>query len=96
MHRQVGDLVIEEGLAKRGLLVRHLVMPGLQQDSQKIYQFLVQEISKDTYLNIMPQYRPAGEAHRHEEINRPLNYAEFLESLKKAKDLGLTRLDKWN
>lgn len=96
MHRQVGDLVIEGGLAKKGLLVRHLVMPGMQQDSQKILQFLATEISTKTYLNIMPQYRPAGEAHRHEEINRPLNYSEFLEALGIAKELGFTRLDKWN
>ena len=96
MHRQVGDLTIEKGLAKKGLLVRHLVMPGMMQDSQKIFQFLAQKISPDTYVNIMPQYRPAGEAHRHEEISRPLNYSEFLEALRMAKELGLTRLDKWN
>jgi putative pyruvate formate lyase activating enzyme len=96
MHQQVGDLIIEEGLAKKGLLVRHLVMPGMLQDSQRIFQFLASEISTDTYLNIMPQYRPAGEARRHEEINRPLNYSEFLEALKMAKELGFTRLDKWN
>jgi len=96
MHRQVGDLKIVQGLAKKGLLVRHLVMPAMLQDSQKIFRFLASEISPDTYINIMPQYRPAGEARRHEEINRPLNYSEFLEALRKAKELGLTRLDKWN
>ncbi|MCK4893192.1 MAG: radical SAM protein [Calditrichia bacterium] len=96
MHRQVGDLMIDHGRAKKGLLVRHLVMPGMMQDSQRIFQFLATEISPNTYLNIMPQYRPAGEAHRHEEINRPLNYSEFLEALRMAKELGFTRLDKWN
>jgi putative pyruvate formate lyase activating enzyme len=96
MHRQVGDLVIEDGLAQTGLLVRHLVMPGMLRDSRKIFQFLATEISSATYLNIMPQYRPAGEARRQEEINRPLNYSEFLEALRMAKELGLSRLDKWN
>jgi putative pyruvate formate lyase activating enzyme len=96
MYRQVGDLVIEDGMAIKGLLVRHLVMPGMMQDSEKIFEFLAGEVSSNTYLNIMPQYRPAGEAHRQEEINRPLNYSEFLEALRMAKELGLSRLDKWN
>lgn len=94
MHRQVGDLVIEQGLARRGLLVRHLVMPGMLEDSSRIFHFLANEISRHTYLNVMPQYRPAGEAHKCEEIDRPLSYSEFLQAVQLAKKAGLYRLDK--
>jgi len=94
MHRQVGDLVIEQGLARRGLLVRHLVMPGMLEDSSRIFHFLANEVSRHTYLNVMPQYRPAGEAHKCEEIDRPLSYSEFLQAVQLAKKTGLYRLDK--
>jgi putative pyruvate formate lyase activating enzyme len=94
MHRQVGDLIIENGIAKKGLLIRHLVMPGYLEDSKKIFHFIATEISMNTYLNVMPQYRPAGEANRHLEISRPLHSAEFYSALKYAKDYGLCRLDK--
>ena len=58
MHRQVGDLVFDEhGLAKSGLLVRHLVMPGHVDEGKRILQFLAEEISTDTYVNVMEQYR---------------------------------------
>ena len=60
MQRQVGDLVFDEkGLAKRGVLVRHLVMPGNEEDSRKVMRYLVHEVSPHTYVNIMDQYRPA-------------------------------------
>lgn len=94
MHRQVGDLIIENGIAKKGLLVRHLVMPGLGEDSKKILQFIANEISIKTYLNIMPQYRPAGEAHRYPEISHSLPYSEFVAAIDYARSLGLSRLDK--
>jgi putative pyruvate formate lyase activating enzyme len=94
MHHQVGDLVIDNGIARRGLLVRHLLMPGMLEDSRRIFHFLVDEISRDTYLNIMPQYRPAGEAGNYEEIARPLHYPEFLAAIKLARETGLYRLDK--
>lgn len=59
MHRQVGDLVFgEDGLAKRGLLLRHLVMPGLIDETRQILRWVADEISKDTYVNVMGQYRP--------------------------------------
>jgi putative pyruvate formate lyase activating enzyme len=96
MHRQVGDLVIEQGLAKRGLLVRHLVMPGMINDSEKIFHFLASQISANTYVNIMPQYHPAGEAGYYPQIGRSLNYTEFLEAIRRAKEIGLQRLDKMN
>ena len=58
MHRQVGDLVFDEsGLAKRGLLVRHLVMPTYVEEGKEIVKFLAENISKDTYINVMEQYR---------------------------------------
>ena len=61
MHRQVGDLVLDEhGLARRGLLVRHLVMPGGLDETREILRFLAQEVSPDTFVNVMPQYRPEG------------------------------------
>ena len=61
MQQQVGDLVFDEnGLAKRGVLVRHLVMPDNAEDSRRIMRFLAQEVSPHTYINIMDQYRPAG------------------------------------
>ena len=62
MHRQVGDLEIRDGVATRGLLVRHLVMPGYPEDTRRIIDFLADEISPDAYVNVMGQYRPCGEA----------------------------------
>lgn len=94
MYRQVGDLTMENGIAKRGLLVRHLVMPNMLEDSKKIIQYIVNEISPNTYLNIMPQYRPAGEASLYPEISKALKYSEFTSALKYAKSLGFNRLDK--
>ncbi|UCF64552.1 MAG: 4Fe-4S cluster-binding domain-containing protein [bacterium] len=94
MHRQVGDLIIEQGLAKKGLLVRHLVMPGMVNDSEKIFQFLATHISPNTYVNVMPQFRPAGETGYYPEIGRSLHYTEFLEAIRRAQEIGLRRLDK--
>lgn len=94
MHRQVGDLSVENGIARRGLLVRHLVMPNMLENSKKIIRFIADEISLNTYLNIMPQYRPAGEASLHSEIAQSLKYTEFTSALNYAKSLGLNRLDK--
>jgi putative pyruvate formate lyase activating enzyme len=70
MHRQVGDLQIEKGLATRGLLIRHLVLPENRAGSFKIIDFLAEEISTSTTINIMDQYRPCYEAHLHPKINR--------------------------
>jgi putative pyruvate formate lyase activating enzyme len=96
MHKQVGDLIIENGIAKRGLLIRHLVMPGMLEDSKKIFQFISSEISKKTYVNVMPQYRPSGEARNYPEIDHPLHYSEFLQAINLAKEAGLERLDKFD
>ncbi|MFH1918830.1 MAG: radical SAM protein [Planctomycetota bacterium] len=95
MHRQVGDLVIDDdGLARRGLLVRHLVMPGLLAETREVMRFLAREISAETYVNVMPQYRPHGYAHRHEPINRPLSLDEFRRALAIAEEEGIRRLDR--
>ncbi|MBN2019399.1 MAG: 4Fe-4S cluster-binding domain-containing protein [Sedimentisphaerales bacterium] len=70
MHRQVGDLQIENGLAKRGLLVRHLVLPNKLAGSLKVIDFLAEHVSRNTAINVMNQYRPCFKADEHPEINR--------------------------
>ncbi|MGD2127111.1 MAG: radical SAM protein [Desulfobacteraceae bacterium] len=94
MHRQVGDLVVDEhGVAVKGLLVRHLVMPNQIAGTEKIVEFLARKISPNTYVNVMDQYRPCGEVHRDEFINRRLTSQEFREATDAARKAGLTRLD---
>jgi putative pyruvate formate lyase activating enzyme len=96
MHRQVGELKIDEdGMAKRGVLVRHLVMPGAIAGTAEIMKYLAEEISKDTYVNIMAQYYPAGKvsADKYEEINRHITSAEYQEAVQLAKEAGLWRFD---
>jgi putative pyruvate formate lyase activating enzyme len=90
MHRQVGDLVLDErGLARRGLLVRHLVMPGGLDESGAILRFLAREVSTRTLVNVMPQYRPEGLAGRSPAIARPLLQSEFRVAVAMARDEGL-------
>jgi putative pyruvate formate lyase activating enzyme len=94
MHRQVGDLVISpEGIATRGLLVRHLVMPGMLEDTDRIVSFLAGNISQDSYINIMAQYRPEHLAHEHPPLDRPLSRDEWREALRRARAAGLHRFD---
>jgi putative pyruvate formate lyase activating enzyme len=97
MHAQVGELrVDEDGLALRGVLVRHLVMPGLLDDTREIMRWLASAVSPDTYVNIMDQYYPAHKAEtnqRFAEINRRLDYSEFEQALEHARMAGLWRLD---
>jgi putative pyruvate formate lyase activating enzyme len=94
MHRQVGYLMIDSnGLARRGLLVRHLVMPGGLAGTREVMRFLAREISTDTYVNIMPQYRPEGRALSHPEIDRTITMAEWREAIATAREEGLCRLD---
>ncbi len=96
MHRQVGDLVLdEEGLAKRGLIVRHLVMPQQIAGTREIMQWIARELSPDTYVNVMAQYYPAGKVSSQEysEINRRLQPTEYDEALDEAWRAGLKRLD---
>ncbi|UCD66095.1 MAG: radical SAM protein [Deltaproteobacteria bacterium] len=94
MHRQVGDLVMDdEGVAVKGLLVRHLVMPGGLDETRDILRFLAREVSVETYVNVMDQYRPCGKAHQFPPIDRRLTNDEFQEALKLAGEAGLRRLD---
>ncbi|RJR40818.1 MAG: radical SAM protein [Desulfobacteraceae bacterium] len=94
MHRQVGDLVLDErGIAEKGLLVRHLVMPGGTGGTEEIMKFLADEISRDTYVNIMDQYRPCGGAIGDESLHRRLTAEEFRTALSFAAKAGLRRLD---
>ncbi len=94
MHRQVGPLRLDEhGLARRGLLVRHLVMPGLLDETRAILRFLAQEISPHTFVNLMAQYYPAGQvtAHQYPEIHRRLQPTEYHQALQWARGFGLWR-----
>jgi putative pyruvate formate lyase activating enzyme len=96
MQRQVGVLTCDEhGLAKRGVLVRHLVMPGCLDDSAAIMRFLAEALSPDTYVNVMPQYRPAGRVsgHNYAEINRRISSSEYQQTLAAAREAGLWRFD---
>jgi putative pyruvate formate lyase activating enzyme len=96
MHRQVGDLAIDSnGLAQRGLLFRHLVMPGDLAGTREIVEWVARELGPNTYINVMAQYRPAGKVSNKEyvEINRPIATREFEEALAVARAAGLWRLD---
>jgi putative pyruvate formate lyase activating enzyme len=96
MHRQVGDLTFDDnGLARRGLLIRHLVMPGQLDETLAILQWIADELGPNTYVNLMDQYHPAGHvtADRYSEINRRLTAREFAEARTMAMDVGLRRLD---
>lgn len=94
MHRQVGDLVVDaHGIAKRGLLVRHLILPNNLAGTSEIIRFLAEEISVDTYLNLMDQYRPAYKIYNDPQLNRPLRPEEYQQALEQAHSAGLRRLD---
>ncbi|MBL0714920.1 MAG: radical SAM protein [Desulfosarcina sp.] len=94
MHRQVGDLSVDcNGVAIRGMIVRHLVMPGGLDESRAILSFIASSLSRDTYVNLMPQYRPCGEAHRFPALARQLTVAEFESAILAALEAGLRRLD---
>jgi len=98
MHRQVGDLKLKidqkgiEGLAYRGLLIRHLVLPNGLAGTEKIMEFIANEISKDTFLNLMSQYFPYFQAKKFPELNRPIIEEEYREAIALARKAGLRRL----
>lgn len=94
MHRQVGDLVIENGLAGKGLLIRHLVLPNDLAGTEKVMRFLTKEISPDTYLNIMDQYWPTHKAGQHPELSRRITREELEKAIGVARKFGLYRFDK--
>lgn len=98
MHRQVGPLKFDEqGLALRGVLVRHLVMPNRVAHTREICKFLANEVSRDTYINIMDQYRPEGRVlkkpEKYKDIARAISPAEYREAIEIARKEGLYRFD---
>jgi len=96
MYRQVGDLQIDEhGIAQRGLLVRHLVLPNRLAGTEEVARFLAQEVSTNTYLNIMAQYHPCYQAFDIPLLSRPLLRQELLEAINLSRHQGLERLDRY-
>lgn len=94
MHRQVGDLVTDEaGIAQRGLLLRHLVLPHGLAGTRQIMQFIAEKISTNTYVNIMPQYRPCGRADEIKELSAHLSQKDFTTALEEAIEEGIERHD---
>jgi len=91
MHRQVGDLIIKDGVAVRGLLIRHLVLPGGLAGTEEIMHFIAKDLSKDSYVNIMDQYHPEYLARKYTEINRPVTRHEYREAIDIALREGLRR-----
>jgi putative pyruvate formate lyase activating enzyme len=92
MHRQVGDLKISKrGIAQRGLLIRHLVLPNDTAGSKKVIDFIADEISTNSYLNIMDQYRPVYNANKYEKLNRKITPSEYKEVVDYAFSKGLRR-----
>ncbi len=95
MHRQVGDLVVDErGIAQRGIILRHLVMPDGAAGTREIMRFIAEEISTDTYVNIMDQYHPCGNARRYPPIDRCITHDEYEDALRAAREEGINRLDR--
>ena len=94
MHRQVGDLELdEEFIAKRGLIIRHLVLPGGLSGTEEILNWIAQELSPNTYVNIMDQYYPCGDAWKYPPLDRRITKEEYERALLAAKKAGLKRLD---
>jgi len=95
MHRQTGDLEVNgEGVAQRGLLIRHLILPHGLAGTKSIMSFLSNEVSSSTYVNIMDQYHPCYKAFKIPNLRRPTSSAEFQEALSSAREAGINRLDK--
>jgi putative pyruvate formate lyase activating enzyme len=94
MHRQVGDLIIDQrGIATRGLLVRHLVLPEEIAGTEGIVRFIAEKISKNTYINIMNQYHPCYKAFDYPSLNRRITHQEYADAVQMAIDAGLKRID---
>ena len=95
MHRQVGDLVTDNrGVAVRGIMVRHLVLPGGLAGTADTMRFIAGELSLDTYVNVMGQYRPEYRAGEYPEIARFVTVEEVAEAVRLARAAGLNRLDR--
>jgi putative pyruvate formate lyase activating enzyme len=89
MYRQVGDLKIEMGIARKGLLIRHLILPENLAGSRKIFEFIANELSPGTYVNIMAQYYPCHSANKFPEIDRRITAKEYMEAVRLAEKAGL-------
>jgi putative pyruvate formate lyase activating enzyme len=95
MHRQVGDLQVDKhGIARQGLLIRHLVLPGGLAGTREIMKFIAQNVSSDSYVNIMSQYRPCGRAAEVSGLNSNLKTDEYQLAVQAAKAEGINRLDR--
>ncbi len=92
MYRQVGDLIIENHLAVKGLLIRHLVLPNNLAGTKEIMNFIAKKISKNTFVNLMAQYRPYYKAFEDPNLRRPITEKEFIKALEFAKKAGLKRI----
>jgi putative pyruvate formate lyase activating enzyme len=92
MHRQAGDLVVEDGVAVRGLIIRHLVLPDGLAGTAEVMRFIAQELSVHSYVNVMAQYRPENKAARYPELSRRVTGEEYGEALRLALEQGLYRL----
>jgi putative pyruvate formate lyase activating enzyme len=94
MHAQVGDLTIDaRGVAVRGLLVRHLVLPEGIAGTEEVVRFIAEEISRETYINIMDQYYPCFSASEFPSIGRRITRKEYADAIKMATRAGLRRID---
>jgi putative pyruvate formate lyase activating enzyme len=98
MHRQVGDLFVEQGVAVRGMIIRHLVLPGNLASSETVMRFIANEISRDSYVNVMAQYRPAwhavqvaGENPSYDALRHPVTREEYRYAIRCAQEAGLHR-----
>jgi putative pyruvate formate lyase activating enzyme len=93
MHRQVGNLVVDEnGIALRGLMVRHLVLPHNFAGTDQFVRFVAEKLGRSTYVNLMSQYRPAHEAFRYPKLSRPITSEEYSQAIAWARDAGLTNV----
>lgn len=94
MHQQVGELTTDaDGIASCGMIIRHLVMPQGLEETRGILTFIAEQLSRDTYVNLMPQYRPCGRAREFAALSRPLTSREFKAAVMVALEIGLRRLD---
>jgi putative pyruvate formate lyase activating enzyme len=92
MHRQVGDLATDtRGIARKGLLIRHLVMPSLKENSKKVLRFIGEEVSRHAFVNVMSQYHPCHNAKDHKEISVRILKKEYDEVIAYGKSIGLDR-----
>lgn len=94
MHQQVGDLILDgRGIARRGLIIRHLVLPENLAGTYEVMKFIAEEVSKNSYVNLMDQYRPCYKARDFPPLDRRITREEFVQAIKIAHSLGIKRLD---